>query len=148
MAATQLSTSTKKLVVWGNKIGVAYPVGSPSVDADDNIPKTSSFTKDGDEAELRNTEGEVVTYICYNKYQTLDIEVVPIGATLTAAGLANISPEKGDRVTITDLTSGTSAEHSELASTDWICMSASQSSSDTDMTKISMSLKKYAVSLS
>ena len=146
MAATQLSTSTKKLVVWGNKIGVAYTSGT--VTADDNIPKTSSFTKDGDEAELRNTEGEVVTWIGYNKFETLDIEVVPVGTTLTLAGSANICPEKGEKVTITDLTSATSAEHSELASTDWICMSASQSSSDTDMTKISMSLKKYTLSLS
>lgn len=146
MAATQLSTSAKKLVVWGNKIGVSYSTGS--IAAADNIPKTSSFTKDGDEAELRNTEGEVVTWIGYNKFETLDIEVVPIGIDLTAAGAANICPEKGEKVTITDLTSGTSAEHSELASTDWICMSASQSSSDTDMTKISMSLKKYTLSLS
>lgn len=146
MAATQLSTSPKKLVVWGNKIGVAYTSGS--VAAGDNIPKTSSFTKDGDEAELRNTEGEVVTWIGYNKFETLDIEVVPVGDDLTAAGAANICPEKGEKVTITDLTSATSAEHSELASTDWICMSASQSSSDTDMTKISMSLKKYTLPLS
>ena len=144
--ADQLSTTTKRLVVWGAKIGVACTTGSVGVG--DNLPKTASFTKNGDEAEIRNTEGEVVTHITYNKFDTLDIEVIPVGTTLTLAGEANICPEKGEIVTVTDLTSGTSAEHSELASASWICLSASQSSSDVSETRISMSLKKYALALS
>jgi hypothetical protein len=69
----------QKFVVWGNNIGVAYT--SESVTADDNLPQTTSFTKDGDEAEIRDAEGEVQTFVCYNKRQTLDIEVIPTGGT-------------------------------------------------------------------
>jgi hypothetical protein len=47
------------------------------VTADDNMPQTTSFTKDGDEAEIRDAEGEVQTFVCYNKRQTLDIEDDP-----------------------------------------------------------------------
>jgi hypothetical protein len=75
--SSQLTTSTKQLVVWGTNIGVAYTTGS--IGTDDNLPQSSSFTKDGDEAEIRDAEGEVQTFVCYNKRETLDIEVVPVG---------------------------------------------------------------------
>jgi hypothetical protein len=68
------------LVVWGNNIGVAYT--TESVIAADNLPQSASFTKDGDEAEIRDAEGEVQTFVTYNKRETLDIEVIPIGTTL------------------------------------------------------------------
>jgi hypothetical protein len=67
--ADQLTTSTKQLVVWGTNIGVAYTTGS--IGTDDNLPQSSSFTKDGDEAEIRDAEGEVQTFVCYNKRETL-----------------------------------------------------------------------------
>jgi hypothetical protein len=131
----------QKFVVWGNNIGVAYT--SESVTADDNMPQTTSFTKDGDEAEIRDAEGEVQTFVCYNKRQTLDIEVIPTGGTVAAAKGNNLCPAKGSLVTVTDLSSG---GHSELADT-WICINASQSGSNTSEVRISMSLRQYAVAV-
>ena len=141
--ASQLTTSTKQLVVWGTNIGVAYTTGS--IGTDDNLPQSSSFTKDGDEAEIRDAEGEVQTFVCYNKRETLDIEVVPVGLLAASAGLNNVCPAKGELVTISDL-SGTT-NHTELISTSWICINASQSASNTSEVRISMSLRKYAVAL-
>jgi hypothetical protein len=141
--ADQLTTSTKQLVVWGTNIGVAYTTGS--IGTDDNLPQSSSFTKDGDEAEIRDAEGEVQTFVCYNKRETLDIEVVPVGLLAASAGANNKCPAKGELVTISDL-SGTT-NHTELVSTSWICINASQSASNTSEVRISMSLRKYAVAL-
>jgi hypothetical protein len=141
--ASQLTTSTKQLVVWGTNIGVAYTTGS--IGTADNLPQSSSFTKDGDEAEIRDAEGEVQTFVCYNKRETLDIEVVPVGLLAASAGLNNVCPAKGELVTISDL-SGTT-NHTELVSTSWICINASQSASNTSEVRISMSLRKYAVAL-
>jgi hypothetical protein len=141
--ASQLTTSTKQLVVWGTNIGVAYTTGS--IGTADNLPQSSSFTKDGDEAEIRDSEGEVQTFVCYNKRETLDIEVVPVGLLAASAGLNNVCPAKGELVTISDL-SGTT-NHTELISTSWICINASQSASNTSEVRISMSLRKYAVAL-
>jgi len=141
--ADQLTTSTKQLVVWGTNIGVAYTTGS--IGTADNLPQSSSFTKDGDEAEIRDAEGEVQTFVCYNKRQTLDIEVVPVGLLAASAGANNVCPAKGELVTISDL-SGTT-NHTELISTSWICINASQSASNTSEVRISMSLRKYAVAL-
>jgi hypothetical protein len=141
--ADQLTTSTKQLVVWGTNIGVAYTTGS--IGTADNLPQSSSFTKDGDEAEIRDAEGEVQTFVCYNKRETLDIEVVPVGLLAASAGLNNVCPAKGELVTISDL-SGTT-NHTELVSTSWICINASQSASNTSEVRISMSLRKYAVAL-
>jgi hypothetical protein len=141
--ASQLTTSTKQLVVWGTNIGVAYTTGS--IGTDDNLPQSSSFTKDGDEAEIRDAEGEVQTFVCYNKRETLDIEVVPVGPLAASAGANNVCPAKGELVTISDL-SGTT-NHTELASTSWICINASQAASNTSEVRISMSLRKYAVAL-
>ena len=141
--ASQLTTSTKQLVVWGTNIGVAYTTGS--IGTDDNLPQSSSFTKDGDEAEIRDAEGEVQTFVCYNKRETLDIEVVPVGLLAASAGSNNVCPAKGELVTISDL-SGTT-NHTELISTSWICINASQSASNTSEVRISMSLRKYAVAL-
>ena len=141
--ASQLTTSTKQLVVWGTNIGVAYTTGS--IGTDDNLPQSSSFTKDGDEAEIRDAEGEVQTFVCYNKRETLDIEVVPVGPLAASAGANNVCPAKGELVTISDL-SGTT-NHTELISTSWICINASQSASNTSEVRISMSLRKYAVAL-
>ena len=141
--ADQLTTSTKQLVVWGTNIGVAYTTGG--IGTADNLPQSSSFTKDGDEAEIRDAEGEVQTFVCYNKRETLDIEVVPVGLLAASAGLNNVCPAKGELVTISDL-SGTT-NHTELMSTSWICINASQSASNTSEVRISMSLRKYAVAL-
>ena len=141
--ADQLTTSTKQLVVWGTNIGVAYTTGG--IGTADNLPQSSSFTKDGDEAEIRDAEGEVQTFVCYNKRQTLDIEVVPVGPLAASAGANNVCPAKGELVTISDL-SGTT-NHTELISTSWICINASQSASNTSEVRISMSLRKYAVAL-
>jgi hypothetical protein len=141
--ADQLTTSTKQLVVWGTNIGVAYTTGS--IGTADNLPQSSSFTKDGDEAEIRDAEGEVQTFVCYNKRETLDIEVVPVGLLAASAGVNNVCPAKGELVTISDL-SGTT-NHTELVSTSWICINASQSASNTSEVRISMSLRKYAVAL-
>ena len=141
--ADQLTTSTKQLVVWGTNIGVAYTTGG--IGTADNLPQSSSFTKDGDETEIRDAEGEVQTFVCYNKRETLDIEVVPVGLLAASAGLNNVCPAKGELVTISDL-SGTT-NHTELISTSWICINASQSASNTSEVRISMSLRKYAVAL-
>ena len=141
--ADQLTTSTKQLVVWGTNIGVAYTTGG--IGTADNLPQSSSFTKDGDEAEIRDAEGEVQTFVCYNKRETLDIEVVPVGLLAASAGLNNVCPAKGELVTISDL-SGTT-NHTELVSTSWICINASQAASNTSEVRISMSLRKYAVAL-
>ena len=139
--ADQLTTSTKQLVVWGTNIGVAYTTGG--IGTADNLPQSSSFTKDGDEAEIRDAEGEVQTFVCYNKRQTLDIEVIPTGGTVAAAKGNNLCPAKGSLVTVTDLSSG---GHSELVDT-WICINASQSGSNTSEVRISMSLRQYAAAV-
>jgi hypothetical protein len=60
--ADQLTTSTKQLVVWGSQVGVQYTTGT--IVPADNLAQSASFTKDGDEAEIRDAEGEVQTFVC------------------------------------------------------------------------------------
>jgi hypothetical protein len=134
--STQLSNaSAKKAVVWGNNIGVAYTGHAATA----NMPQTATFTQDGDEQEIRDATGEVQTFVYYNNRETLDIEVIPVGTSLANAKTANISPAKGDLVTITDPDSA----HTELPSTYWICISSTQTNSNTAEVRISMSLRKY-----
>jgi hypothetical protein len=133
--STQLGNSVA--VVWGSNVGVSYTSGT--VGAGDNLTQSTNFGKGGDEAEIRDTEGEVQSHITYNKTETLEIEVIPIGTSISDAQGNNICPEKGELVTLTNSAGG----HSELVSTSWICMSANQSASNTSEVRISMSLKKY-----
>lgn len=134
--STQLSNnSAKKAVVWGNNIGVAYTGHAATA----NMPQTATFTQDGDEQEIRDYQGEVQTFVYYNNRETLDIEVIPVGDSLANAKAANISPAKGELVTITDPDS----EHTELPSLYWICISSTQTNSNTSEVRISMSLRKY-----
>lgn len=137
--STQVTTATeKKVVVWGNRIGVSYTTGT--VVSGDNLPQTSTFTKDGDEQEIRDSSGDVQTFVCYNKRETLDIEVIPIGTTLSDAAGNNVSPAKGEIVTITDASGNGS--HSELAQA-YICITSTQTGSNTGEIRISMSLRAY-----
>jgi hypothetical protein len=131
--SSQLTNS--KVVVWGNNIGVVYT----NVSAAENLPQSSTFGRDGDEAEIRDSDGEVQTHITYNKTETLEIEIIPIGSTLAFAKANNVCPTKGELITITD----TGSAHTDLASTYWICLNASQSASNTSEVRISVSMKKY-----
>ena len=131
--SSQLTNS--KVVVWGNNIGVAYT----DVSAVENLPQSSTFGRDGDEAEIRDSDGEVQTHITYNKTETLEIEIIPIGSTLAFAKANNVCPTKGEMITITDAGSA----HTDLASEYWICLNASQSASNTSEVRISVSMKKY-----
>lgn len=137
--STQLTTSatTGSAVVWGNNVGISYSTGS-IVDGD-NLPQSSTYTKDGDEQEIRDAIGEVQTFVTYNKRETCDIEVIPIGGTIAAAEANNVCPAKGETVTI----SNSDGSHSELAG-DWICITSTQTASNTAETRISMSLRRYA----
>lgn len=142
MSDQLVTSSNAKAVVWGNRIGVAYTTGS--VAAGDNLPQSATFTKDGDEQEIRDWNGEVQTFVTYNKRETLDLEVIPIGTTLADAAGNNVCPAKGEIVTITD-TSG-NGSHSELAQS-YICISATQTNSNTGEVRISMSLRAYAAGI-
>jgi hypothetical protein len=90
--ADQLTTSTKQLVVWGSQVGVQYTTGT--IVPADNLAQSASFTKDGDEAEIRDAEGEVQTFVTYNKRETLDIEVIPVGTTRCKRWLKQRMPSK------------------------------------------------------
>jgi hypothetical protein len=136
--ADQLTNS--KVVVWGNNIGVAYT----DMTSSENLPQTSTFGRDGDEAEIRDAEGEVQTHITYNKTETLEIEVIPIGTTLANAKANNVCPTKGELITVTD----TGSAHTDLASAYWICLNATQTASNTSEVRISISMKKYDRNLS
>ena len=140
--STQLTTfSGAKAVVWGNRIGITYGANN---NTGFTLAQSATFTKDGDEQEIRDSSGEVQTFVTYNKRETLDIEVIPVGETLALAADHNISPAKGDIVVITD-TSGNNS-HDELAQS-YICISSTQTNSNTAEVRISMSLRAYAAGI-
>ena len=96
--STQVTTSSNaKVVCWGNEIGVAYTSDSVAIAAADSLPQTATFTRDGDEQEIRDNDGEVITFVTYNLRETLDIEVIPVGDSAANAGPNNIAPIKGIR---------------------------------------------------
>lgn len=143
--STQKAT---KAVVWGNNIGIVYTPtsgGSEFDSATDGLPQSSTFTREADEQEIRDYEGEVVNLTIYNKRNTLEIEVIPVGTTLANARTANVCPDYGDLVTISDNDGGhTQLDASATSNTGkYICVGSSQASTNTGETRINMSLRVY-----
>ena len=146
--STQVTTSSNaKVVCWGNEIGVAYTSDSVAIAAADSLPQTATFTRDGDEQEIRDNDGEVITFVTYNLRETLDIEVIPVGDSAANAAANNIAPAKGTLVTITDTSSGDNTRIAGGTSGNekkYICISSTQTNSNTSEVRISMSLRRYA----
>ena len=132
--------AANKAVVWGNNIGVAYT----GMTASDNLNQSASYTREADEQEIRDANGDVVNLTIYNERSTLELEVIPIGTTLALAQSKNVSPAYGELVTVTD--TSTSNGHSQVVgdnSGNYICVGATQTSTNTGEVRISMSLRNY-----
>ena len=137
--STQKTAS--KAVVWGNNIGVAYT----DMTKTENLNQSTSYTREADEQEIRDADGEVVNLTIYNARNTIDIEVIPIGDTLATAKANNVSPTYGELVYITDESSGGHSQVPGAAThtTKYICVGATQTSTNTSEVRISMSLRQY-----
>ena len=136
-------------VVWGTNIGVVYtPSGGSEFDStNDGKVQSNTYTREADEQEIRDADGEVVNLTIYNKRSTLDIEVIPVGDTLATAKTANVSPDYGQLVTISDPNSA----HTQIVglhSGKYICVGSTQTSSNTGEVRISMSLRQYSTDIS
>ena len=131
--------AANKAVVWGNNIGVAYT----GMTASDNLNQSASYTREADEQEIRDANGDVVNLTIYNERSTLELEVIPIGTTLELAKSANVSPAYGDQVVVTDTSSGGHSQVAGYKSGNYICVGATQTSTNTGEVRISMSLRAY-----
>lgn len=140
--STQKTAS--KAVVWGNNIGVAYT----DMTKTENLNQSTTYTREADEQEIRDADGEVVNLTIYNARNTIDIEVIPIGATLVAAKANNVSPAYGEQVVITDESSGGHTQVPGAHSGYYICVGATQTSTNTGEVRISMSLRAYSTDIS
>lgn len=140
--STQKTAS--KAVVWGNNIGVAYT----DMTKLENLNQSTTYNREADEQEIRDADGEVVNLTIYNARDVIDIEVIPIGATLAAAKANNVSPTYGELVTVTDESSGGHGQVPGANGGNYICVGASQTSTNTGEVRISMSLRAYSTDIS
>jgi hypothetical protein len=126
-------------VFWGLE-GVTY-TGFGTVTAQ---TQSADLNVTADEKQIRDADGDVISVVYYNQTRTLDLEVVPTGATiaLAQASSAAFMVNSGTIITVTDTQAGLeidSAEGSGAAGV-YILKESRLSRSNENEARISMSL--------
>jgi hypothetical protein len=126
-------------VFWGLE-GVTY-TGFGTVTAQ---TQSADLNVTADEKQIRDADGDVISVVYYNQTRTLDLEVVPTGATiaLAQASSAAFMVNSGNIITVTDTQAGLeidSAEGSGAAGV-YILKESRLSRSNENEARISMSL--------
>jgi hypothetical protein len=99
------------------------------------------FTEESDEKSIKGADGATACLVFSDQRQTCTIEIIPSGATKSAAKSANILPDVGATITLTD------TEDSEVAASTWIFLGGSKRKSVDDNAVITMNLRKYPTDL-
>ena len=134
MAETLRGTSP---VAWGLPSGLSI-TGFTTI-----LPQSFTYRRDADEATVRNSAGQTVTEIWYDKRESLSIEVVVSGATIAAAKADSILPASGDIITIGD--SATPDDAPNLTASNagkYVCVSAQEVGSNTAERRVSLELRQ------
>lgn len=119
--------------------GVTY-TGFGSVTAQ---TQSADLNVTADEKQIRDADGDVISCVYYNQTRTLDLEVVPTGATIAAARLSSdgFMVNSGTIITVAD-TAGEEIDSAEGAGAAgvYILKESRLSRSNENEARISMSL--------
>jgi hypothetical protein len=122
-------------VVWGISTSSATYTG---VGTSRQHFQSQTFSYEADMEETRAGNGTTASVVHYNRSKNVTISVVPSATTLALAISANIVPEPGQDVTVTD--TDTVIGGGGIA---YMCVSASMHKSNTGKTTIEMTLKRW-----
>ena len=126
-------------VFWGLG-GVTY-TGFGSVTAQ---TQSADLNVTADEKQIRDADGDVISCVYYNQTRTLDLEVVPTGATVAAAQASSAAfmVNSGTIITVTDAQAGLEIDSDEGdgAAGVYILKESRLSRSNENEARISMSL--------
>lgn len=124
-------------VFWGvNGVGFSSPSATGQF-------QSVNLTTTADEKLIRDGDGDMVSAVHYNNTRTLDIEVIPTGATLALAQTAsdNFLIASGTTVTVTDTESlETDAGDGAGAAGVYLLREATMNRSNESEARINMSL--------
>lgn len=135
-----------KAVVWGIYTGISYSAisGITSFSATATLEiQSTTFSNEADKKEVRNSKGQVVTEIFHNFRRTFSIEVIPTGASKALALAADILPNAGDVITITEVGTYPDAEQAATNGGKYVCDRASKQHSNTDEHKMTFEMHQY-----
>ena len=130
MAEIQLGTG----VVWGTD-GVSMT--GTGVHATGKV-RSVAYSLDGEWQEIRGQDGKVITVVIPDAVETIEVEVIPTGATKAAAIACYILPARGAQVTFTD--TGDAELSSGLV---FAFMAGKKNKTNTGEGTLSMTLKRY-----
>ena len=99
------------------------------------------FTEESDEKAIKGADGATVCLVFSDQRQTCTIEIIPSSSTKALAKAANVLPDIGATITLTD------TEDAEVAGTTWIFLGGSKRKSVDDNAVITMNLRKYPTDL-
>lgn len=105
--------------------------------------QSTEFQVDSEVAQLKDNRGATVAEIYYDPKHTLTMEVVPTDSTITNAKAANILPDPGAIVTVTDADDTEIAGGSAGNEVKYIFVSGRKQSSNTDFVKLTFNLRRY-----
>ena len=103
-------------------------------------PQSYQLSSEGDNATARDYEGDEILSVWHNRKRSFTIEVIPTGASIAAAKVANVIPDAGTLITIAD--SANPDFDSEIV-TVFECVRASKSGSNTGNFSISIEMRKH-----
>ncbi len=131
MAEVQRGT---KFVAWGIATGATGSgIGTFS-------PQSGDFKKDAKSVETPDGAGQSINITFYDKTQTFTLTVVPTATTITLAKAANILPDPGTIVTVTD------ADDPEVDTANagkYVCMASSKKKGNTSANELTFELKQW-----
>lgn len=130
MAEIQLGTG----VVWGTD-GVS--MSGTGVYATGKVMSVG-YTLDGEWQEIRGQDGKVLTVVIPDSVESIDVEIIPTGATKAAAIACNILPARGAAITFTD-----TGDAENSSGRVYHFKSGSKSKSNTDKGTLKFALVRY-----
>ena len=114
---------------------------SPDTGVGTGTVQSVDFTEESDEKAIKGADGATACLVFSDQRQTCTIEIIPSGATKALAKAANVLPNVGTTITLTD------TEDAEVAATTWIFLGGSKRKSVDDNAVITMNLRKYPADL-
>lgn len=127
-------------VVWALATGVsATGLGTCQV-------QSADYGVESDLKEIKGIDGDTKCIVFSDPKETMSIEVVPSGATISAAKSASILPAPGADVTITD-TDDSEVAGSTGTSNRWHFISGTKRKTNDGEVRLTMTLRRYAADL-
>lgn len=123
-----------KFVAWG------IATGATGTGIGTFTPQSGDFKKESKSAELQNGTGQTINKTFYDFKQTYTLNVVPTATTEALALAANICPDPGTIVTVTD------ADDPQVDSTNagkYLCVSSSKKKGNTSANDLTFELEQW-----